>query len=163
MRARSVTISHEQMLRGLVNTFAGNPLDRASDKRINTDWLATAEASPDAKAVFLRRGDPLLEANGEDERRIADVSMTRARSITGGEAMFLGLRDGAPVFAIDAGEAVDAAFGDTGVFEDLRLAALTLPAGEAAICATAKAMLAWHGRHRFCANCGAATRPADGG
>ena len=30
------------------NTFAGNPLDRASDKRADTAWLADQLASPDA-------------------------------------------------------------------------------------------------------------------
>src|SRR5262249_61575098 len=29
--------------------------------------------------------------------------------------------------------------------------------------AEAKALLAWHARHRFCANCGAATNPVEGG
>ncbi len=45
----------------------------------------------------------------------------------------------------------------------LREAATELPADEAALAAYAAALVSWHRRHRFCANCGAATEAADGG
>ena len=45
----------------------------------------------------------------------------------------------------------------------LRDAAAELPADEAALAAYAAALLAWHRRHGFCANCGAATDIVDAG
>jgi NAD+ diphosphatase len=45
----------------------------------------------------------------------------------------------------------------------MREAATELPAHEAALGAYAASLLSWHRRHRFCANCGAATELRDGG
>src|ERR671917_417378 len=45
----------------------------------------------------------------------------------------------------------------------LREAASELPADQAALAAYAGSLLAWHRRHRFCANCGRPTEQADGG
>jgi NAD+ diphosphatase len=75
------------------------------------------------------------------------------------EAVFLGLMDGAPVFA----DYVEDREPDHGRPAGLREAATELPATEAALAAYAGSLLAWHRRHRFCANCGAATEPRDGG
>jgi len=75
------------------------------------------------------------------------------------DAVFLGLMDGAPVFADDLG----AREPERGRPAGLREAATELPAGEAALAAYAGSLLAWHRRHRFCANCGAPTEPRDGG
>jgi len=81
-------------------------------------------------------------------------------------AVFLGLLDGRPLFAdwVGAGDG-DAARREParGRPAGLREAATELPADEAALAAYAGSLLAWHRRHGFCANCGAATEPRDGG
>ena len=46
---------------------------------------------------------------------------------------------------------------------DVRALAPTIPAGEAAILAEARALIDWHARHRFCAQCGSPTRVASAG
>jgi NAD+ diphosphatase len=48
---------------------------------------------------------------------------------------------------------------------DLRAIAVQglVPAPELGILATAKSLLDWHARHRFCANCGAPTEPVHAG
>jgi NAD+ diphosphatase len=74
-------------------------------------------------------------------------------------AVFLGLMDGAPVFA----DYVEDREPEQGRPAGLREAATELPATQAALAAYAGSLLAWHRRHRFCANCGAATEPVDGG
>jgi NAD+ diphosphatase len=66
---------------------------------------------------------------------------------------------GAPVFA----DHIGATEPGRGRPAGLREAATELPAGEAALAAYAGSLLAWHERHRFCANCGAPTEPRDGG
>ena len=73
--------------------------------------------------------------------------------------MFLGLSGEHPLFAQDAGDAEP----ERGRPAGLREAATELPAEEAALAAYAGSLLAWHRRHRFCANCGNRTAHADGG
>ena len=75
------------------------------------------------------------------------------------EAVFLGLLDGVPLFA----DYVDGAGPGRGRPAGLREAATELPAEDAALAAYAGSLLAWHRRHRFCANCGARTESRDGG
>ena len=75
------------------------------------------------------------------------------------DAVFLGLMDGAPLFA----DWADGAGPARGRPAGLREAATELPAGDAALAAYAGSLLAWHRRHRFCANCGAPTEARDGG
>jgi NAD+ diphosphatase len=50
-----------------------------------------------------------------------------------------------------------------GHFRDARAAGATLPMKDAAIMGQAKAMIDWHNRHGFCAQCGAASRLTDAG
>ena len=77
----------------------------------------------------------------------------------GADSVFLGLAGDRPLFAIDA--AADEP--DRGRPAGLREVATELPADEAALGAYAASLLSWHRRHRFCANCGAATEATDGG
>ena len=56
-----------------LNTFAGNPLDRAGDLRNDPEWLAEQAAGPEALALVLWEGRPLLEA--ADEPRLAWLPM----------------------------------------------------------------------------------------
>ena len=74
-------------------------------------------------------------------------------------AVFLGLMDGAPVFA----DYVEDRQPGHGRPAGLREAATELPATEAALAAYAGSLLAWHRRHRFCANCGAPPSRATAG
>jgi NAD+ diphosphatase len=130
-----------------VIVFSGTALDRAAALRRRPDWVEEQRADPRARAVLMSErgvwmdgGRLLLEAPGA-------------------EAVFLGLLDGVPVFADDLG----AGEPERGRPAGLREAATELPAGEAALAAYAGSLLAWHRRHRFCANCGAPTEPRDGG
>ena len=43
------------------HTFAGNPLDRASDRRADESWLARRLEDPASLAVALWNGRPLVE------------------------------------------------------------------------------------------------------
>ena len=74
-------------------------------------------------------------------------------------ALLLGLAGGRPLFADDVSDHEPAEGRPAG----LREAATELPAEEAALAGYAGSLLAWHRRHRFCANCGAPTEPRDGG
>jgi NAD+ diphosphatase len=149
------------------NTFAGNPLDRAGDRRADEAWLAAQLASADAVAVALWNGKPLLAPAG-DGLTIAYLPAAVAEELSGGpeRLLFLGLEDERAVFALDLEGGADPAEGPLqgrGEFADLRMVAARLAAGEAAICATAKSMFEWRRRHRHCAACGEPSDVADGG
>lgn len=149
------------MLGSIVNTFAGNPLDRAGERRCDHTWLEAAVRSPQALAVMLSGGRPLLEADPSGDLRIAYLRGDLTLELSAEAPTFLGLWNEAPVFAAEArGEADLSVYG---AFEDLRETALRLAPAEAAICATAKGLFEWRARRRFCSDCGAPNRTADGG
>jgi NAD+ diphosphatase len=154
----------------ITNTFAGNPLDRASERRGDADWLRARLNDPETLAVALWNGRPLVEDGpaGKPAVRIAYLPISLAREIAAGDerVLFMGLWQDTAVFAIDLEGTADPADGPLtglGRFEDLRAIALRLPAEDAAILATAKSVFEWRRRHGFCPACGQPTLPTDGG
>jgi NAD+ diphosphatase len=155
-------------LDAFMNTFAGNPLDRASDKRPDAEWIARQLASPDALAFPVWNGKPFVEPAKDGGVQIAYVPTKIAQELSEGreQLLFLGLWKETAVFAVDLEGDADPAEGPLagmGKFEDLRRIALQLPATEAAIVGTAKAMFEWRRRHRHCAVCGQKSEAVDGG
>jgi NAD+ diphosphatase len=155
-------------LTAFTNTFAGNPLDRASDRRVDADWLAEQLASPEALGVALWNGKVLVEPRADGGVQIAYVAGRLTSELAAGteRLLFLGLWKEAPVFAVDIEGPADPAEGmlqGMGVFEELRAVAARLPGTDAGILATARAMFEWRRRHTHCANCGQPTQPQDGG
>ena len=147
-----------------LNTFAGNPLDRAGDRRNDPEWLAEQAANPEALALVLWEGRPLLEAG--DEPRLAWLPMAQARAVVPDRELFLGLGKGAPVFAVEVEGSVDPTAGPLaglGAFHEMREAAALLPGPDAAMAGTAKSLFDWRRRHGFCAACGVQTEDACGG
>ncbi len=150
------------------NTFAGNPLDRASDRRGDPDWLASQLASPESLGVAIWNGRPLVEDAKDGGKQIAYLPAKLVADLAQGEErlLFLGLWKDTAVFAVDMEGPADPAEGPLeglGKFEDLRAVALKLPHTEAAIVATAKQMFEWRRRHGHCAVCGQPSRAVDGG
>jgi NAD+ diphosphatase len=154
----------------ITNTFAGNPLDRASDKRADSDWLQARLDHPDSLAVAIWNGKPLVEdVPGEAGAvRIAYLPIAMAREVAGSDqrTLFLGLWKETAVFAVDLEGSADPADGPLsglGRFEDLRAIALRLPGPDAAILATAKGVFEWRRRHGYCSACGQVTIATEGG
>ena len=162
--------------------FAGGALDRLSERREDSAYLAGLRARPDAAAAIFARDMPILPA-GEGPRSpflpLAEVARLGGAQL---EALLGVAADGAPVFAAllpdDAVEQVGG--GADGFFDrrqlivpgrgdlalvDLRSIAMQglVAPGPLAILGQAKSILSWHVRHGFCANCGAATRVAAAG
>jgi NAD+ diphosphatase len=127
--------------------FAGAEVDRAPTERRDATWLEAQRARPDAQSLVLSERGLWLE-----DGRLLMVPPEAG-------AVFLGLAGDRPLFATDAGEGEP----ERGHPAGLREAATELPADQAALAAYAAALLSWHRRHRFCANCGAPTEAADGG
>ncbi len=152
------------MARPHLNTFAGNPLDRAGELRSDPEWVAERAADPEALALVLWEGRPLLEAG--DEPRLAWLPMAHARAAAQDRELFLGLWKGAPVFAVEIEGSIDPTAGPlrgVGEFQDMRTAAALLPGPDAAMAGTAKSLFDWRRRHGFCAACGTLTHDACGG
>ena len=127
--------------------FAGAPLDRAPLERRRPDWLEARRSDPGARSLVLSERGLWIEDG--------HLVLVPPR----GDSVFLGLSGEHPLFAQDAGDAEP----ERGRPAGLREAATELPAEEAALAAYAGSLLAWHRRHRFCANCGNRTAHADGG
>ncbi len=150
------------------NIFAGNPLDRAAERRREPQWLADKLASAQTGVVVLWNGAPLVtERHGT--KLLSRVAAPLAAELARGEEhlVFLGLDiDSSAVFALDLEGAADPAEGvlsGLGAFQGLRELAAVLPAGEAGVAATARALFEWRRRHRFCSSCGQATRVTEAG
>jgi NAD+ diphosphatase len=156
-------------LDAFMNTFAGNPLDRASDKRRDDAWIAEKLAAPDSLGVALWNGRVFVEdAKGGGGAQIAYLSAAMAGELAQGaeRLLFLGLWKDTAVFAVDLDGPADPADGPLqglGRFDDLRATALLLPPTEAAILATAKQMFEWRRRHMHCAACGQPSDVAEAG
>jgi NAD+ diphosphatase len=127
--------------------FAGAVLDRAPLERKRPEWLAEQRADPRARAILM------------SERGIWIDGSRLLLAAPSDKAVFLGLASGAPLFADDVRDSEPAEGHPAG----LREAAAGLPARDAALAGYAGSLLAWHRRHRFCANCGTPTEQRDGG
>lgn len=146
------------------NPYSASPLDRASARREDQDFLAGARRAADSLFVPLWRGQSLLA----DEAGAA-----RGVFLAGAEAgpwredapwAFLGLWQGRAVFALDCGAAESPpVFGAQTRFANLRAAAGALAETEAAILAHARGLMHWRARHRFCGVCGGACEARSGG
>ena len=146
----------------ITHIFAGNPLDRASDRRGDADWLAEKLAEPGARALAMWNGAPLLK-----DGAVVWLPGGLVKTLGGDEhLLFLGLDGDAAVFALDLEGSADPAEGPLeglGEFDDLRAAAPNLPVGDTGMLATARSLFEWRRRHRFCSVCGSPSRPSDGG
>ncbi|MEL6365374.1 MAG: NAD(+) diphosphatase [Pseudomonadota bacterium] len=144
--------------------FAGAPLDRASARKTDPDWITAQLARPEAEMIAFFRGDPLLAESAP----LWLSTGARGEFPADAPIIFLGLQEGAPRFAIDASGAADhpeqAPFADFGRYGSLRDAGMAgLSDADLAILGQGRWVLDWHARHRFCAVCGAPTDMVDGG
>lgn len=149
----------------VLNTFTGNPLDRAGDRRNDPEWLLEQAANPEALALVMWQGKPLVEDHA-DGPRLQWLSLPHARAVVPDREVFLGLWKAAPVFAIEVEGAVDPTAGPLqglGGFPEMREAAMVLSGPDAAMAGLAKSLFDWRARHGFCAACGQASETASGG
>ncbi len=136
-------------------TFTDSPLDFAGLQRGNADWIFEQQASPDAKAVLFAGPDLALDERGEP--MIIPARRTRMLPLKSPGLVFLGLENGAPWFA----GTLERGVADKG--PDFRITAMQVDPALACIFGRARSLLQWHGRRRYCSNCGAENAPSDGG
>lgn len=150
---------------GFQNSFSGNPLDRASERRDDEAWLAVQRERPEALALVLWKGQPLLEP-GPEGPRLQWLSAARAFDLGSDTEVFLGLWRQTPVFAVEMAGGPDPAAGPLaglGQFADLRASASVLTAADLAMAGTARSLIDWHRRHGYCSACGQPSQSVSGG
>jgi NAD+ diphosphatase len=146
--------------------YVGNRIDRAADRRSDAAVLAAFEA--DAQARTYVTGGELVASRKTDAALdpLFTFEQARALGITA-ETVFLGLLDRAPRFALAFDRAVLEALKAREEFAvtDLRTLAVqaVVDAVHLPLLAEAKALLNWHGRHRFCPNCGSPSQLVEAG
>ena len=124
--------------------FTGCSLDRADHLRLDEGRIAALAGAPGARLLRLAGLDPVLGTDGR---------LTWARmDADPGEAIFLGLDGGAPVFAPLVALDRPPSHPRT-MFRVLEVMA----ADDAALWGTARSLNEWHRRHPFCAACGTRT------
>jgi NAD+ diphosphatase len=138
--------------------FAGNPLDRVSERRRDGEWIRSLLEDPTARILPLYDLQPATRGSDSPLLDWQPVGPWLERVERGATLIFLGIGDGGPHFAIDAGPPQ----GGPEPF-DARILAPILSGGEAAILAEARSLIDWHARHRFCAQCGSPTRVTSAG
>jgi NAD+ diphosphatase len=123
-----------------------------------------------ARVLPLWKLQPLLlgPQDATKETRLGFIDGELASGLGASDAMevFLGMDQDGPRFARDISTLTDplaASLASHGHFRDARSAASMLAGAEIAILGQAKALIDWHKRHGFCAQCGTATIVADGG
>ena len=155
--------------------YAGNDLDRQSDRRDDADYVAALMKDSEARTFVIAGDNVVLERDSDGHRSLytfAEAALMGAPR----ETVFLGhdgvggvfatlLSDGPQDLGPDPEQlsrayrgAPGQGFGQQRI--DLRtIATQGLVSGkQAGRLAEAKSLLYWHSRHRFCSNCGAPTR-----
>ena len=151
--------------------FSGNPLDRASVKRTDADWITARRNAASSLILPMWRLQPFIlgseKAQPPVELGLLRPGLAEPLAAPDAPCIFLGLEGDNAMFALDISAASDPVsqgpIAGLGHFRDARVAGATLPMKDAAIMGQAKAMIDWHNRHGYCATCGAATRLVDGG
>jgi len=142
--------------------FAGNPLDRVSQRRQDAGWVASLLDDPESRLLPLHDLKPRVRHASAVALDWQNVGPWRSLVDDGSTLILLGTRGDRAYFALDATPA-EIPLGDDTVAMDARSVASMIDGGEAAIIAEARSLIDWHARHRFCARCGTPSVVASGG
>jgi NAD+ diphosphatase len=148
----------------ITHAFAGNPLDRASDRRADADWLARRLEAPGARALVLWKGQPLLTPG--PALAFVEGALASKLAETNEHLIFLGLDGEDAVFALEIDGEADPTAGPLqglGHFHEIRAVAGALPASDTGLLSASRSLFEWRRRHRYCSVCGHASGGIDGG
>jgi NAD+ diphosphatase len=145
--------------------YAAGGLDRVTERRADAARLAALAGAPESRVYLIGDAVALKKTSGGHDP-LFDAAQAR-RFADGAEMLFLGLSAGAARFALPLGQAaLEALKAEPNIdLVDLRSIAVRglLDAHHLAALAAARALINWHARHRYCSNCGAATRVTEAG
>ena len=146
--------------------YTESPVDRAAERRRDEAWLSTVEADARSEAYVIGGEFVVLKRAGEALEAAFTPAEARALAPPA-EIVFLGVIEGAARFGFGIAPSAVETLRER---DDLAVIDLRAIATQGLISqddlpplAEAKALLHWHARHRFCSNCGAASRVHDAG
>lgn len=133
--------------------YAGGRLDRVDHIRTNPALLAEAFASPLARRVVLEGLEPVVDGGHLVMEPLPPEAWVEDHALLGVD------EQQRPIFAellLDQ---------PVSLLPSSRSRALVheVPGHEVALYGTARSLLSWHGRHRFCSVCGQRTAPVKAG
>jgi NAD+ diphosphatase len=151
--------------------FSGNPLNRASEKRIDTNWIESKRRDASSLIFPMWRLQPFLlgseKAAPPLEIGLVQPEIADAFGLDEAICIFLGLDGDRAMFALDISQTSNPTktgpLAGLGHFRDARVAGSMVSMRDAAIIAQAKALIDWHQRHGFCPKCGTPTKFMDAG
>jgi NAD+ diphosphatase len=146
--------------------FAFNPLDRRNEKRDDTAFIEGLRRDPSTRFIVFSAEIPVLKRGSEHDMLFSALEVSEFGPPA--QVVFLGLTDGGSArFALGFHQGAFDSPALSTRFEliDLRSIAVNGLASPGLLGALgqAKAMLDWHRRHRFCANCGQPSRASTAG
>jgi NAD+ diphosphatase len=146
--------------------FVTHILDRAAYLRSDDSKLMALEQRRDARAYVVHRDSLVVKQEAEGPRALLTIEEALKFGANPG-TIFLGLRDGAPLFGMGISAA---AVEDLLPRNDVKSSELRgmvmqglVPVEQLSAIAVAKSMVNWHQRHGYCANCGTRTAMREGG
>ena len=146
--------------------FVTHILDRAAHLRSDEAGLLALEGHRDARAYVIYRDSLVVKREAAGPRALLSLDEALTFGANPG-TIFLGLREGAPVFGMGISPAAVEKLSarDDAAVTELRGMAMQglVPANQLAAIAMAKSMVNWHQRHGYCANCGTRTAMKEGG
>jgi NAD+ diphosphatase len=154
--------------RSALTGFGTNPLDRRADLRDKADAVSALRHRSDTRIAVVAGETPVLKRLDGEALSIWFSHGEVERLGAGREEAFLGLDDdGTPRFArlLDKAQAETLKERAELHLTDLRSVALKrlVPNEEVGALGESKALLDWHARNRFCAQCGAPSESGSAG
>src|ERR1700750_3468435 len=146
--------------------FVTHILDRAAHLRTDDEKLFALEGQLNARAYVVYRDSLVVKQDEGGVRALLSIKEALGYGADPG-TVFLGLRDGAPIFGMGiSAAAAEKLIGRNDVaVSELRGMVMqsVLPVEQLSAIAMAKSMVGWHQRHGVCANCGQRTSMKEGG
>ncbi|MGE3856600.1 MAG: NAD(+) diphosphatase [Dehalococcoidia bacterium] len=148
------------------NVYGGDGLDRLVERRRDTAWWERA-LKDEATRFIVGWRDRFPVVDTPEGPRLAPFAERDLATLVTGEPVLLGAVEEALHVAIDAGDteedAITAALPAGARLADLREVGSLLPGAEAAMAASHRGVLLWHGVQRHCGRCGAPTMVGEAG
>jgi NAD+ diphosphatase len=146
--------------------YVTSRMDRVSDRRTDGDFVASLLRDNNSRAVVISGERVILRKSGATLDALFTIEETRGFGAEP-EAVFLGIEEGSARFGVAISSETADQLKSSGelLVIDLRSIVVQglLTQGHLQPIAIAKALLTWHAKHRFCANCGAPTKVTEAG
>jgi NAD+ diphosphatase len=146
--------------------YVTSRMDRASDRRTDSEFVGSLLRDTKSRAVVISGERVILRKSGETFDPLFTFEEIRVLGVEP-EPVFLGLEEGGARFGFAIPSETADQLKNSGelLVIDLRSIVVQglLAQDHLQPIAIAKALLTWHAKHRFCANCGAPTQTTEAG